>query len=64
LPVGELTRRRRCDIAGAVVSHLDSVSLIKMERKVKARSGGSATPLRVRTVWRKLASMEDTLRLP
>src|SRR5439155_3214898 len=64
LPVGELTRRRACDAACALVSHIEKISIVKMERKVKARSGGSATPLRVRTVWKKLASMEDTLRLP
>jgi hypothetical protein len=64
LPAGELTRRRRYDSTRALVSHIDNISIIKMERKVKARSGGLATPLRVRTVWKKLASMEDTLRLP
>jgi hypothetical protein len=64
LSAGELARCHRCDTTRALVSHLGNISMIKMERKVKARSGGLATPLRVRTVWKKLASMEDTLRLP
>src|SRR4029453_16985461 len=34
----KLTRRRACDAACAFVSHLDRVSIVKRERKVKARS--------------------------
>src|SRR6266700_6819432 len=45
LPAGELTRRRRCDTARALVSHLDRVYIIKVERKFKA---GEAEPLRIR----------------
>ena len=62
LSTGELTRRRRCDIAGAVVSHLDSVSLIKMERKVKAKGRSFFNPLRIRVGSQELASAGDTLR--
>src|SRR5205823_9012914 len=36
LSAGELTRRRRCDTAGALVSHLDRVYIIKVGRKSKA----------------------------
>jgi hypothetical protein len=36
LSAGELTRRRRCDITRALVSHIDKISIIKMERKGKA----------------------------
>src|SRR5207247_1513040 len=49
---GELTRRRFCDAARVLVSHIDKIPTIKMEGKVKARSGGSATPLRVRMFGR------------
>src|SRR5438445_4863082 len=42
---GELTPRRRCDTARALVSHLDRVYIIKAERKFKA---GDAEPLRIR----------------
>jgi hypothetical protein len=49
LSAGELTRRRRCDIARALVSHLDRIYLIKMGRKFKA----GARP-----------SIADTLRPP
>jgi hypothetical protein len=36
LSAGELTRRRRCDTARPLVSHLDSLSVIKIEGKNKA----------------------------
>src|SRR5207248_5611027 len=36
LSAGELTRRRRCDTARALVNHLDRVYIIKMGRKSKA----------------------------
>src|SRR5213593_4170002 len=36
LSAGELTRRRVCDIARTFVSQLRSVSVINIERKVKA----------------------------
>jgi hypothetical protein len=36
LSVGELTRRRTCDIARAFVSHRDRIYVIKMGRKFKA----------------------------
>src|SRR5207247_8586108 len=64
LSTGELTRSRARDPARALVSHIEKISTIEIEIKVKAGSGGSATPIRIRTVWRRLASMEDTLRLP
>ena len=57
LPVGELTRRRRCDIARPFVSHLDRVYIIKMGRNLKA-GGRSFFGL-----TGSLAPMEDTLRL-
>src|SRR5260370_24145174 len=56
LPPGELTRRRRCDTARALVSHLDRVYIIKVGRKSKAgvRSlfgfapGGRSSSLQIR----------------
>src|SRR5712692_7466533 len=42
LSAGELTRRRRCDIARALVSHLARVYIIKIGRKSKA--GGRNPP--------------------
>src|SRR5206468_8594058 len=42
LSAGEVTRRRRYDIARALVSHPNSVCIIKMERKFKA--GGQGLP--------------------
>src|SRR5438105_13168470 len=36
LSAGELTRRRRCDTARALVSHLDRVYIIRTGRKSKA----------------------------
>jgi hypothetical protein len=35
-------RRRFRDAARVLVSHVDKISIIKVERKVKAGSGGSA----------------------
>jgi hypothetical protein len=64
LSAAELTRRCLCDAARVLVSHADKISVIKIEIKVKAGSGGSAAALRIRAVWKKPASMEDTLRLP
>src|SRR6266705_1707190 len=64
LSTGELTRSRARDPARALVSHIEKISTIEIEIKVKAGSGGSATPIRIRTVWRRLASLEYTLRLP
>src|SRR5205809_6961045 len=42
LSAGELTRRRRCDIARALVSHLDRVYVIRIERKFKAGARGAS----------------------
>src|SRR5438093_2371440 len=42
LSAGELTRRRRYDIARALGSHPDSVCIITMERKFKAGGRGLA----------------------
>src|SRR5438132_12188335 len=39
LAASELTRRRCCDTAGALVSHLGNIFVIRMERKVKAKLG-------------------------
>jgi len=39
LSAGKLTRSRAYDIACAFVSHLGSIFMIKMERKVKAKLG-------------------------
>src|SRR4029077_883539 len=44
LSAGELTRRRRCDIACAFVTHCDQVYIIKPGRKLKARSAVPTTP--------------------
>src|SRR5439155_4936127 len=57
LSAGELTRRRRCDIARVLVSHLDRVYIIKAERKFKA---GEAEPLRI--CPSSLALIRDALR--
>src|SRR5436309_14765166 len=34
LPAGELTRRRRCDTARALGSHLNSIYIIKIRKEV------------------------------
>jgi len=39
LSAGKLTRCRRCDAAQALVRHLGNISMIKIERKVKAKLG-------------------------
>src|SRR5437899_7609351 len=39
LAASELTRRRCCDTAGALVSHLGNIFVTRMERKVKAKLG-------------------------
>src|SRR5260370_37326870 len=49
LPAGELMRRRSGDTPHALVSHLDNISMTKMERKVKAGSGRSWAALRIGT---------------
>ena len=41
LSAGKLTRCRRCDAAQALVRHLGNISMIKIERKVKAKVGWS-----------------------
>jgi hypothetical protein len=40
LSAGKLTRYRRCDAAQALVS-LGNISMIKIERKIKAKLGWS-----------------------
>src|SRR6267378_8296728 len=42
LSADELTRRRGCDSARALVSHLGSIFMIRMERKIKAKLGWAA----------------------
>ena len=39
LSAGKLTRCRRCDATHVLVSHLGNISMIKIERKVKAKLG-------------------------
>src|SRR5947207_2639541 len=36
LSAGELTRRRACDAARLLISHIEKISIVKRERKVKA----------------------------
>src|SRR5438876_3908551 len=61
LSAGELTRRRFRDAARVLVSHIGTISIIKVERKVKAerRVRGASSGSHV---WKKLAPMEETLR--
>ena len=55
LPAGKLMRRRACDIARALVSHVDRVYIIKMGRKFKAGWGAPAMPLGVRAGSQEVA---------
>src|SRR5712691_2727255 len=64
LSAGELTRRRRCDIARALVSHLGNISMIKMERKFKAGGRGSCDASSDSRRLRSSPPTEDTLRPP
>src|SRR6266478_2899756 len=49
LSAGELTRCRVCDVTHALVSHLGNISVIRIERKVKASSGGCVSRSKSRT---------------
>ena len=50
LSAAELTRRRRCNIDTALVSHVDNIFIIQLERKVKPRSA---------TNWNKFPSLKS-----
>src|SRR5439155_19954999 len=50
MSAGKLTRCHCCDTTRALVSHLDRVYIIGIERKVKPRSGDSATPVWIRAM--------------
>src|SRR5438034_8453271 len=43
LSTGELTRRRFRDAARLLISHIEKISIVKRERKVKARSATNSS---------------------